>query len=280
MTIIEQIKAEIERLMDEYKPIVGGVDELTGAHIVLANLLSFLDTLEEEKPMNQEGLEEEIKRYGKEEMPVVLESDLNDIARHFAEWGKEQGYREGFLEGAKIQREEDNQLYETFTTTNDLEEAAKKYAEGIVQREDALMCKQAFIAGAEWQKNKDDKELSEKIASAYQLGLADKEKQMLKDYSWLVSPCANIEPKVEIIHTTDTAPVDGKELLYVADKSYKIGWRDCKEQMLKEAVEGRIGLVGFHNAVYVKEPKWTNIIDRFKEGDKVCIFVLKKEDEK
>lgn len=34
-----------------------------------------------------EELEEEIKRYGKEEMPVVLVSDLNDIARHFAEWG-------------------------------------------------------------------------------------------------------------------------------------------------------------------------------------------------
>ena len=147
MTTIEKIKAEIER-------------RKKALHSTLFNdeyndLLSFLDTLEEEKPMNQEGLEEEIKRYGKEEMPVVLESDLNDIARHFAEWGKEQGYREGFLEGAKIQREEDNQLYETFTTTNDLEEAAKKYAEGIVQREDALMCKQAFIAGAEWQKEQD-----------------------------------------------------------------------------------------------------------------------------
>ena len=46
MTTIEKIKAEIERLMDEYKPIVGGVDELTGAHIILAKLLSFLDTLE------------------------------------------------------------------------------------------------------------------------------------------------------------------------------------------------------------------------------------------
>ena len=32
-----------------------------------------------------------------------------------------------------------------------------------------------------WQKEQDDKELSEKIASAYQLGLADKEKQMLKE---------------------------------------------------------------------------------------------------
>lgn len=33
----------------------------------------------------------------------------------------------------------------------------------------------------------------------------------------------------------DTAPVDGNELLHVADKSYKIGWRDCKQQMLRIA---------------------------------------------
>lgn len=36
-----------------------------------------------------DGLDEEIKRYGKEEMPVVLESDLNDIARHFYKLGQQ-----------------------------------------------------------------------------------------------------------------------------------------------------------------------------------------------
>ena len=35
------------------------------------------------------SLEEEITRYGKEEMPVVLESGLNDIARHFYELGQQ-----------------------------------------------------------------------------------------------------------------------------------------------------------------------------------------------
>ena len=53
-----------------------------------------------------------------------------------------------------------------------------------------------FIAGAKWQKEQDEKDLSEKIAAAYQLGLADKEKQMLSeavegtvygngDYTWV-----------------------------------------------------------------------------------------------
>jgi len=32
-----------------------------------------------------------------------------------------------------------------------LEEAAEEYSEGIIGREDAFMCKAAFIAGAEWQ---------------------------------------------------------------------------------------------------------------------------------
>jgi hypothetical protein len=45
------------------------------------------DSLPEEKP--SEDLEREIKRYGKEEMPVVLESDLNDIAHHFYELGQQ-----------------------------------------------------------------------------------------------------------------------------------------------------------------------------------------------
>ena len=41
---------------------------------------------------------------------MMKPSGLEKIARYFAKWGKEQGYREGFLEGAKTQREEDNRL--------------------------------------------------------------------------------------------------------------------------------------------------------------------------
>lgn len=49
MSNIEKIRQEIERLINEYKPVVGGVDELTGAHIILAKLLAFIDSLSEEK---------------------------------------------------------------------------------------------------------------------------------------------------------------------------------------------------------------------------------------
>lgn len=82
MSIIEQIKAEIERLHAEHSSRYG-TDE---AGLVLENLEDFLSTLESEKPMDQDGLEEEIKRY-------YDDWDGNcryaQTARHFAKWGAE-----------------------------------------------------------------------------------------------------------------------------------------------------------------------------------------------
>ena len=98
---------------------------------VMVNIsqLEQIDSLQQEQP--SEDLEAEIKRYRKEEMPVVLESDLNDIARHFYELGKKS-------------KEPVNE---------DLEEAAEEYArlddEGVWK--DGGKYK-GFIAGAEWQK--------------------------------------------------------------------------------------------------------------------------------
>ena len=58
-----------------------------------------------------------------EDIATVIE----ETARHFAQWGKEQGYREGFLEGAKTQREEDDQLVDTI------------YQQGIEKGKDEMM---------------------------------------------------------------------------------------------------------------------------------------------
>ena len=65
-----------------------------------------------------------------------------------------------------------------------LEEAAKMIyprKEGDLYSLHSTLQRAAFKVGASWQKEQDEKELSEKIASAYQLGLADKEKHMMKD---------------------------------------------------------------------------------------------------
>lgn len=117
--IIETVRAEIERLMDEYKPIMGGVDELTGAHVVLAKLLSFLDTIESEKPID--GLEEEIVKVCKDfAFPLYGLDDefgrelINKIARHFAQWSWEHSplpedtvlFNKGVEEGKRLIMEE------------------------------------------------------------------------------------------------------------------------------------------------------------------------------
>lgn len=74
---------------------------------------------------------------------------------------------------------------------NDLEEAAIEYSaigyspfDDPYEKHQQFECsKLVFIDGAKWQKERDDKELSEKIAAAYQLGLTDKEKMMMKNPS-------------------------------------------------------------------------------------------------
>ena len=56
---------------------------------------------------------------------------------------------------------------------NELYPNNKTFCGGVAQ-----IARDAFAKGARMQKEVDDKELSEKVSAAYQLGLADKEKQM------------------------------------------------------------------------------------------------------
>ena len=92
--IIQAIKAEIERRMkilreDEVVRQNCTSDFLEGKIYGYEEALSLLSTLESEKPMNQEGLEEEIERY----LPKIPENPYNEelrvFARHFAKWGAE-----------------------------------------------------------------------------------------------------------------------------------------------------------------------------------------------
>ena len=61
--------------------------------------------------------------------------------------------------------------------------------------------------------------------------------------------------------------------------SLRPSWKPSEEQMLKGAVEGRVHALGFHNAIYIKEPEWTEKLDKYKEGDKVLVLLLPKEDQ-
>lgn len=102
--IIQAIKAEIERRIKELDEQI--VDIYDSKAVLrkdeLQKLLSFLSTLESEKPMNQDELEEEIHKYNKERFDeyfpeqdgdFISEVDfmtcLGRVARHFAQWGAE-----------------------------------------------------------------------------------------------------------------------------------------------------------------------------------------------
>ena len=75
--------------------------------------------------------------------------------------------------------------YETFTTTNGLEEAAKNYAELLPQgRVSKKYSAIDFIAGAKWQKEKDEKDLADMLIVEYlrgvEWGKQDTKEQMMK----------------------------------------------------------------------------------------------------
>jgi hypothetical protein len=188
MTIIEQIKAEIERRWKDYRNSVTPDQPKYRTHYfvgkgeVCEELLSFLSTLESEKPMNPEELEKDAVNYCFDNGLNLSPRVATDFARHFAQWGAEH------LADARK------------TSPKDIEGAANEYEKkhtyqrydggGFTQEYDATLA-EAVIFGAKWQKEQDEKGLSEKIAAAYQLGLADKEKQMMKNAKdgWIDEEC-------------------------------------------------------------------------------------------
>ena len=68
------------------------------------------------------------------------------------------------------------------TGTQGLDEAAKNYALNTAEDSEQYSARYlGYKDGAKWQKEQDNKELSEKIATAYQLGIAHQKEQMLKE---------------------------------------------------------------------------------------------------
>ena len=102
--LLAKIKAEIRRRIKEneswkdFHRSKGGTTNFDDVKIVeLQSILSFISTLESEKP-TQEGLEEEINRtYHDGSVTDTSDLDHNsyeNIARHFAQWQKEQMMKE------------------------------------------------------------------------------------------------------------------------------------------------------------------------------------------
>lgn len=147
MTIIEQIKAEIERRIkilreDEVVRQNCTSDFLEGKIYGYEEIISLLSTLESEKPM-QEGLDEEIESYWKENGPMShAEYDrLAKCARHFAQWGAEH-----FRDLTKM-------ISGSSEIPKDLEEASSKFATHTAPNGvsvEFIEEKLSFQEGAKW----------------------------------------------------------------------------------------------------------------------------------
>ena len=192
MNIIEQIKAEVERLENYYTSVEWYVEAL----------LSFLSTLQEQ-PVCEE-LEEHIHNVWEDnphtqwtKCPFV---EFQAIARHFAQWGaehlasarkmiepeKKEGRTDCSSQGEVPNDSLATQIYENIP--KDLEEVAENYIAPI-ENEDRLNVinfsgqdiKDAFIAGAQWQKEKDEKMLSVEYLKGVEFGKKDTKEQMLRE---------------------------------------------------------------------------------------------------
>lgn len=266
-----------------------------------------VDILESEKPMNPDrDLDKEINRFREIFRNECDARIVGEIANHFAKWGAEHakidvtdfckpidpGIAQCIADHSWEMLGEDEK-----PVPNDLEEAAEDFVWEVMENdEDGIsdLCRKLrptskisdfydalaefFIAGAKWQAEQllkssplpEDtilfnkgvaegrrlmmEELSDHIAAAYQLGLAANN--------------PNIELKAELIHTTDTAQVDGKELLYVSDKSYKIGWRDCRERIVS-LIESRLSeIIGDAQPKPILRMELKELITKIKEAKK------------
>lgn len=153
MTIIEQIKTKIEDWLREYAE--DSQFEL-GKRYGYKRLLSFLSTLESEKPINQERLDENIKHYiedcGWEKDSTIPVSFARQIASHFYDLGCRRT-------AEKYDEIEYNRQRAEESVPNDLEEAAGEYEKkhtyqrydggGFTPEYDATLA-ESFIAGAKW----------------------------------------------------------------------------------------------------------------------------------
>ncbi len=151
------------------------------------------------------------------------------------------------------------QQSEQLPLQKDLEEAANVYSNCYTDPNGALAraSKRAYIAGAKWQKEQDDKEKAD-LFTIVALDAAQRVKeQMMKDGNVILSE-EDFEAEKE--------------------KSMEWGYNLCKEQMLKEAVEAKF--ISMDEATIKYSPLFTRKLKQaFRPSDKVRIIIV-KEDEK
>ena len=157
-----------------------------------------------------------------------------------------------------------------------LDEAAKAYALDTADDSEQYFARYlGYKDGAKWQKEQDDKELSEKIAAAYQLGVKDKEQKF-------------VEGLDEAIKSYVTPRLDKEYVAYGEHRQKQLSKFDAYDLEAAiefgaewafgqgEYAEGRI--IGYDDGSFELVVSWLDIPNRsiFKDGDKVIVQIRKK----
>ena len=283
--LIQAIRNEIERLKTvQLKRIQEGdlVDaEPYDKNEAYNELLSFLDTLESEKPMNQKGLEREIERCLWQLSDDPSNDELRMFARHFAQWGAEHlanSNDEIVINGHKVAYNKDKDAITMEEIPNDLEEAARHSEiltypmpeDGDIEKvfkvqEARVFHEIGFIAGAKWQKEQDEKEQAD-LFTIVALDAAQRAKeQMMKD-------------GLDAVKSGQSNKIEKT----IAGVFVKYGMDRQKEQMMKEAIHYVVqDDLDSHGASYnipfirigttALKPKGIGV------GDKVRIIIVKED---
>ena len=163
---LQEIQYKAQAIMQKWR------DEDSAPYIEFVEELALMTVPEEP----DKSLEEEIKRYiPRDQCPVP--DFMEAVARHFAEWQKEQMpmpedtvlFNKGVQEGRRLERED---IMKIITKDDNLEEAAENiYKVPFGTRAED------FITGAEWQKEID----RSYFLKCYEQGKKDMKVQVLKE---------------------------------------------------------------------------------------------------
>lgn len=175
--------------------------------------------------------------------------------------------------------------YETFTTTNYLEEAAEEWCK--VNHKGIALCADkkshylaegadAFKAGAKWQKKRDEEAIKTAEDHAFLAG-ADWQKEQFEKNR--LANCDKLT-KEEYDRETDFAMeiIEKEHRQPTFTDAINYGMRATKEYLMKEAVEGFFTKSIDGDVVFAESTALDVDPKSVKVGDKVKLIVIKEDD--
>ncbi|MCR5244415.1 MAG: hypothetical protein K6C37_06725 [Bacteroidales bacterium] len=86
----------------------------------------------------------------------------------------------------------------------------------------------------------------------------------------------DLQQLITFDHSVEWADANARDRrIYL--QGYAQGEADQKEQMIKEALKGKIRRFGFHNTVFLDESTSPDLLDSFNQGDRVRIIIVKED---